>query len=291
MKLHEQFNPGAPVSLRLGAQELWVFSVSGLATYVHAPGLDAVFDLGHCTWEAARAGHVLLSHTHQDHVGGLWRHLALRQLTGLGRPRVFVPRGSRDALAEHLQSWLRLEQHPADALDVDAVLHPVGPGDSFPLGRRGSVEVFSVHHRIESVGFTVTQRRRRLLPQWVGAPGPELGAARARGERIDEEFSTQALTYVGDSTLQTLREAKGLGASEVLVLEATHLGDTDRATAARWGHTHLEELAELWREQPEALASPHIVLKHFSMRYSRAQILDAVRALPPGLRERVVAAV
>ena len=60
-----------------------------------------------------------------------------------------------------------------------------------------------------------------------------------------------------------------------------------RAVSAGYGHTHLDELVELFRELPEALASPHIVVKHFSMKYDEPEIRAAWKSLPNGLRERV----
>ena len=74
----------------------------------------------------------------------------------------------------------------------------------------------------------------------------------------------------------------------MLFLEATHLTGTSPEVSAKYGHTHLEELAALYLRAPEALASPHVVLKHFSMKYARADILAARDQLPVGLRERVI---
>jgi ribonuclease Z len=73
----------------------------------------------------------------------------------------------------------------------------------------------------------------------------------------------------------------------VLFLEATHLGATPREASAKHGHTHLDELADLARTHPEALASRHVVLKHFSLKYEAPDIRAALAALPEGLRERV----
>ena len=78
-----------------------------------------------------------------------------------------------------------------------------------------------------------------------------------------------------------------IGESEILFLEATHLPGTSRESSAKYGHTHLEEIAALAERRHGALASPHVVLKHFSMKYDEAQIRGAVEALPPWLRERV----
>ncbi len=284
MSLYRLHNPGAPKELRFGDLTLTAFSISGLATYVLAPSLNACFDLGHCPAEAARLDRVFLSHVHQDHSSGVPRHLWLREMQGMGRPKVYCPAESAEGLRGVLRAFAAMEGRDRDDGDV---VRGVVDGEVIPLGRRRTVRVFDVVHRIASVGFTVVERRRRLLDAWVGAPGPEIGAARRRGEVVDVESEVDLFTYVGDSTIETLRRHPEVGRSEVLFLEATHLPGTDPAKSVEYGHTHLDELVALWRERPEALASPHIVLKHFSMRYFEREVRAAVAALPDGLRERV----
>jgi ribonuclease Z len=278
-------NPGRPVALRLGSLEIEAFSISGLATCVRVPAFDACFDLGHCSVEASHARHVLLSHVHQDHSLGVIRHLALRAMTGARPSRVHVPAESRDALVDVLRAYERLEhKEPAD---LDAVVIGVSAGDTFALGAHRTVRVFDVVHRIPSRGYTVVETRRKLKPALVGLPGEAIRAAHARGEAIHDLREVNVMTYVGDSTIETLRRHPEVGESEVLFLEATHLPGTSREVSARYGHTHLEELCALAEERPEALASRHIVLKHFSMKYEREQIVAALGVLPPELRARV----
>ncbi|MEZ4405693.1 MAG: hypothetical protein R3A52_04225 [Polyangiales bacterium] len=284
MSLYRLHNPGLPKELRFGDLKLTAFSISGLASYVLAPSLNACFDLGHCAAEAARIDNVFLSHVHQDHSSGVPRHLWLREMQGMGRPRVYCPAASAEGLRGVLRAFDAMEGRDCRH---DDVVKGVTEGEVIPLGRRHSVRVFDVVHRIASVGYTVVSRRRRLLDAWVGAPGREIGEARARGEAVEVEYEVEALTYVGDSTIETLRRHPEVGRSEVLFLEATHLPGTDPSKSAEYGHTHLDELVTLWRENPDALASPHIVLKHFSMRYFEREVRAAVAALPPGLRERV----
>jgi ribonuclease Z len=285
MALRRIHNPGAPATLRLGALEVTAFSVSGLATYVLAPAFDACFDLGHCPAEGAQLRNVLLSHVHQDHAGGVHRHLSLRAMQSHRPSRVWCPAESAPALVELLRAWERLERR--EPADLDAVVRPVSPGDHFALQGRLSVRAFDVAHRIPSRGYTVVERRRKLRPEYRGLPGAEVHAARLRGETVADETEHDALTYIGDSTIETLRRHPEVGRSEVLFLEATHLPGTPLATSERWGHTHLEELAALFEERPEVFASPHIVIKHFSMKYGERDIAAARAALPRALRDRV----
>jgi ribonuclease Z len=285
VKLRAIHNPGLPVSLRLGSLELTAFSVSGLATYVLVPAFDACFDLGHCPVEATTLRNVFLSHVHQDHAGGVHRHLSMRQTVGTRPSRIWCPAESSAALVDLLRAWERLEERPAT--DLDARVHAVRAGDECALGGRYIVRVFDVVHRIASRGFTVLERRRTLRAPYVGLPGADIHAARLRGEVVTDERLHPVFTYVGDSTVATLQQHPELGKSDVLFFEATHLPGTDRAVSARWGHTHLDELVALWHEAPATLASPYIVIKHFSMKYEARDVRNAAAGLPEGLRERV----
>ncbi len=281
-KLH---NPGRPISLHLGSLELEAFSISGLATYVAIPAFDACFDLGHCSVEASHLRNVLLSHVHQDHSLGVIRHMSLRAMTGARPPRIYLPSESRDALIEVLRAYERMEQKPP--AELEAMVRGLSPGDTFQLSQSRRVRVFDVIHRIPSRGYTVLETRRKLKAHFLGLPGEAIKAAHERGEELYDYREVNLFTYVGDSTIETLDRHPEVGESEVLFLEVTHLPGTSPEVSARYGHTHMEELAALWERRPEALASPHVVLKHFSMKYLAEEILAAKAALPEALRERV----
>lgn len=271
--------------LELGGLEIEGFSISGLSTWIRVPSFDAVFDLGHCTLEASHTRNVILSHVHQDHSLGVIRHVALREMTGAKPSRIWVPAESRDALVAVFQAFHRMEGRTPT--DVASMITGVAANETFSLSSTRKVRAFDVVHRIESRGYTVIEERRRLRDEYAGLPGPAIAEARGRGERIHDVFEVEPFTYVGDSTLATLEAHPEIGKSEVLFLEATHLPGTSIETSAKYGHTHLEELAELHARRPDILASPHIVLKHFSMKYGRDEILESARILPEDLRSRV----
>jgi len=275
-----------PLRLRLAGLELDAFSVSGLASYVLAPEFDACFDLGHCALEAAHLRHVFLSHVHQDHAGGVPRHVSLRRMLGARPSRIYCPAPSAEALATVMRAFDALEEKHDEA-DPAGLITGVSPGDRIALRGRFTVEVFEVEHRITSVGFTVVEHRRALKPAWVGVPGPEIAAAREEGVTVHDVVDHRRFTYVGDSTAETLWRHPELGQSEVLFLEATHLPGTPRSASDRWGHTHFESLVEWLVDRGEGIACKHIVLKHFSMKYRREDVRAAWASLPAGLKPRV----
>jgi ribonuclease BN (tRNA processing enzyme) len=284
MGLYALHNPGAPKKLRLGSLELTAFSISGVSTYVLAPDLDACFDLGHCPLEATRLRHVLLSHTHQDHCTGAHRHLSLRRMYGARPSRIHCPAPSAPHLRDLFRAFDRLEgREPGD---YDDIIVGVTAGESIRLSGRFEVRTFEVAHRISSLGFTVVEARRKLKAHLLGLPGPEIAAARARGEDLYDISHHKPLTYIGDSTIETLERHPELGESEILFLEATHLPGTDPEVSRTYGHTNLEQIIALAHESPQTFASPHIVLKHFSTRYSREEIVSSAARLPGWLREK-----
>jgi ribonuclease Z len=282
-------SPDQSVSFRFGTLDLSAFSISGLASYVTVPTFDACFDLGHCSVDASHLRNVFLTHVHQDHSLGVIRHLALRRMRDERPSRIYLPLESRAAMIDVLRAYERLEEKaPAD---LDSIVSGLSPGETLNLSPSRRVRVFDVVHRITSIGFTVIETHRKLKQAFQGLAGDDIRDARRRGEELYDYHDVNVLTYVGDSTIETLERHPELGESEVLFLEATHLAGTSLAVSARYGHTHLDELAALFARRPEALASPHIVLKHFSMKYDEPQIRAAVAALPAELRERVVVVV
>jgi ribonuclease BN (tRNA processing enzyme) len=268
---------------------LLAFAISGVASYVMIPSYRACFDLGHCPYEAAALDHVFLSHVHQDHALGVFRHHALRQMSGARLAKVYAPAESVDALRDAFVAIRALEGRS----DEEPLPELIGvrAGDEIALSHGRRVRVFDAAHRIPSRAYTVIETRRAWLPSFERASAEERRSARGRGEAVSETREAAAFTYVGDSTIETLERHPEVGASEVLFVEATHIAPTRSEVSARWGHTHLDDLVDLMRRAPETFASRYIVLKHFSTRYSRDQIRRALDEVPAGIRERVIALV
>lgn len=278
-------NPGLPASLTLGGVSLSGFAISALASYVVVPSYDIVFDLGHVSLDVLPVKNVLLSHVHKDHIAGLPLYLSLRDMQKMGRANVYVPMESREGVLRFLAAFDAMEG--PEVADRSREVIGLCPDQTIKVGRH-LVRVFAAHHRAPSLGYTVVDQRSKLKAEFVGMDGTEIAALRKTGVEVQDTVLRDMVTYVGDSTIQTLQEHPELGKSQVLIIEATHLPGTPLEAATKFGHTHLDELVELYRQDPNgALAAPHIVLKHFSMKYSEDQIREAVRGLPEGLRERV----
>ncbi|MDP3278380.1 MAG: hypothetical protein Q8Q09_24540 [Deltaproteobacteria bacterium] len=283
--LHPLHNPGAPFAMNVAGVDFTAFSISGLSTYVLVPDFDACFDLGHCPVEGARLRNVLLSHVHQDHSLGVIRHRSLRQMWSLSGSRIVVPEGSREAMVEVLKAYDRLEGRHEGERPIE--VQGVRPGDRVTLSKRFFADVFQVEHRIESVGFIVTERRRKLKPEYTDLPGVELGRLRTEGKELYDYRDHRAMTYVGDSTIETLHNVPEIFDAPLVFLECTHVAERDQLASPKYGHTHLFELLRFFERNPKRIANTHIVLKHFSTKYTHGEITQAFAKLPERTREQL----
>jgi ribonuclease Z len=285
----EHHNALQQVKLRLGNLTVAGFSMAGLATYIQVPELDACFDVGECPLSSLPLNHVFLSHAHGDHARCLPRHWQLRRMLGMaGDADYFLP----ESIRAGCEGWVRAEAQFEGVPDVDITTPPLfgmTPGQEARLRRKDlSVRAFPVVHRVPSLGYTLRLHKHKLKPEYAGVPGAELARLKREGITFQDEVIEPQLTFIGDCIGQSLIDEEHIWDSRVLLLEATFLAPGEEALAAKKGHTHLHEIADVLGRLGERVRCEHIVLKHFSMRYSRGEILAHVdRAIPSSLRPRI----
>ncbi|WP_157265456.1 MBL fold metallo-hydrolase [Azohydromonas aeria] len=143
--------------------------------------VDAGTGVGTLTLEElARIDHILLSHSHLDHVLGvpLLADSVMRLRAAAGRPPIVV-----HALAETLQVlrehvfnnriWPDFTRLPTAQAPV-LVLRPFAVGDVLALGAR-RVEVLSASHTVPAVGFAARAAEGARCWVFTGDTGPDEG--------------------------------------------------------------------------------------------------------------------
>lgn len=268
------------ITIRHGELEFIGRSGAGYHTHIACKALGLAFDIGCCTLREVACRHVLLSHVHQDHALGALRHFALRNMLGQRPSRIILPSASAPDFRAAMEAFGRLEKRDRGAAEV---LIPAEPGQTFQIGRGRRVEVFHVHHTVDSIGFRVIQEKNVLKPEFQGLPGPEIGAKVRAGIAVKDRVSEALVTYIGDSDARTLDDQPEVLESRVVILESTYLHPDDRMGAAERGHLHIEDIAE----RAALFRCERLILKHFSLKYNRHEIKELVdAALPEDLRAR-----
>ena len=280
-------NPGHPIVLKFPQETIIAFSISALSTYVLIPELNVAFDMGDCSLDAVPLEHVFITHAHGDHCRCLLRHDSLRRLMGMRQATYYVPEATRTGFIGLAEAWRQLENVRPER-HTPPNFQGMQPGGEVWLHRQLAVRAFPVIHTLPSLGYTLFDVRKKLKAEYQGTPGQELARLRREGIVFEDEVWVPRLTFIGDSTIETLYKEPHIGQSRILFLEVTFLMEDEREMARQRGHTHLDDLLQFLRDRPEQLQNEHIVLKHFSMRYDRNTIRSILRKrLPPDFLERV----
>jgi ribonuclease Z len=238
-------------------------------------------------------GHVLLTHAHLDHVGGLCGLAATRALYRLERPIEIV--GSAETIA-FVRRYLAATIGPSETAGYR--LRAVVPGRVLsPQGWH--LDAFAVAHRgTESLGYRFAEETRRpLAADRLAALGVPAGPARrelARGRAVvlgdGRRVSTDMVAGPGvaGASLVVIGDAEEVAAlvepardADVLAIEATFL-ERDAALARARGHLTAAMAAALARDAGVG----ELLLTHISGRYRPEEIAAEAAQLFP--RTRVV---
>lgn len=266
--------------LRVAGLTLRGVSVGGTKTCLMVPEVGVMFDVAPDVVGQMRYDTILVSHGHQDHLGGLPYLVSQRHMIKGGPPVVHVPREIHDPLERIFQGWREIEDF---ALEVKIVPHD--PGDRVRIDAQHEAVCVRSVHRVPSLAWIVKRTSQRLLPQHVGRPGPELAELRKAGAPITEPHVEPILCVTGDTQIELFDREPLVRRARVLVYEVT--GWDERRTpedVRRWGHTHVEEMIA----RCEAFEGDALVLVHRSPRHSRRQAEAIVRErFPESVRSRV----
>jgi ribonuclease Z len=238
--------------------------------------------------------HVLLTHLHLDHIGGLAGLIATRRLYGIKEPLEII--GSSETIG-YIRHYLALTVGVERGAGYR--LQPVEPG---PLRswRDWRLEAFAVEHRgTQSLGYRFEEEARvPLAPERLAALGVPDGPGRralaggqpitlADGRVIAPAMVTgmpspgAKLIVIGDVEDVASLSSQVQGA-DALVIEATYL-ERDATLARAHGHLTAMAAGRLAREG----AADKLFLTHISGRYEPDEILAEALAVFP--RARVAA--
>lgn len=224
---------------------------------------------------------VFLSHAHVDHFTGL-RLLLLMRRRGIFRNesplpplRIYFPATS--GVFQRYFAYLAGEFFDWDEM---VELHPMMPEDRVALrtGRDLEALAMEVQHVPYDLclGYRIVQKRWKLRPAFQKLDGKAIRTLiEAQGrEALSDRLEVPVLVFSGDG--KPLQDEASRGAM-LLIHEATFL-DPDTSDV----HSTLSEAIAAF----ERLQAERLLLYHFSVRYTPAQITAALERLVPDTTRR-----
>lgn len=268
----------APVkTLKHGDLTIEGYSRAAVQSYWRIPELKLGFDLGAHPWDFMGTPTWFISHCHLDHIAALPLYVARRRLMKMTKPRIFLPSGYVDAVRKMLDSFVRLDRGrmPCDLVGVEA-------GQEFELSRELVVNVYKTTHTVPSVGFIISERRKKLKPEYLELTGEEIRDLRESGTAITEERRMPLVGYTGDTSPAGLDNNPAFFDAKVLITEMTFVSAEHRKEViCKTGHMHLDDFVD----RKDLFRNELVIAGHFSTRYNRHQAEKIVKRQLPCMLE------
>ena len=222
--------------------------------------------------KARKIEHVFVSHADRDHLTGLLQFNQLNARPGF--PRIYYPLhcGSFPALEAFSK---RFDPHVEGT-----VWQALRAGEQVQIRDNIWVEAIRNEHfrtdenTFKSFGYRVFETRSKLKKEFSGLPQPELLKQMAvlGKDAMTEQIRSNILTYSGDTPVDGAPEK--WDNTRVLIHEATFLTreESEHLNTRANRHSSLEEVIEM----AAGLNIECLILGHFSTRYSREQIDEAI---------------
>lgn len=255
------------------------YSTAMFSTWYFIEELGLLLDAGDgvTSWllqKSRKINHVFVSHADRDHLTGLFQFNQLNAREGF--PIIHYPKDSGSFPAIELFAkqfdphvsatvWKGIREGDQIAVKDDIVVEAI---------RNGHVQAGA--GIAKSLSYKVAQVKTKLRPEFISLPGDEIRKLiQERGkEQTTQEVRTTLLGYSADTPVEDLDRWNHC---QVLIHEATFLGGPEDSKIHTHGNKHstLEEVMEM----VSGLTIEHLILGHFSSRYSPEQIDQKIRGL------------
>lgn len=264
-----------------GSIKLVGYSMAGISTSIAYPDADVCFDVAQGLPFQMPITNLLITHGHMDHAHGLPYVIAQKSMTRMPTPQIFMPASLVQPMKNILKAWEKIEEHTYDCNFI-----PIEFDREYPLKWPYFFKAFPTYHRIDSCGYTVFERKKKLRSNLANKTREELLALKAQGIELEESTDTPLVSFTGDTKIEYLDSRPWIKQSKVLITETTFVDNKKTIENAReWGHLHFDELSK----HLESIKSEKILLIHISARYTTPYLKELLDArLPEHLKTKVV---
>lgn len=248
-------------------------SLSGIRTAISMPEFSLSFDVAQGFPYLLNLKHFFLSHGHLDHAAGVPYIISQKAMTSQKPGNFYMPESLVEPLDRIMKIWQEIEKHEYSYNFV-----AIRPDDEIPLNANHYVKAFPTKHRVDSLGYTLFEKNRKLKREYSHLSQEQIIELRRQNIDVQEWIHTPLVSFTGDTEIDFLDSRPWIKKSKVLILETTYLDNRKSIEQAKhWGHTHLDEVIPRLSD----IESEQIALIHISSRYSDREIQKIVQEKIP----------
>ncbi len=244
-------------------------SIAGEATCLQIPELDLGFDIGSCPRAVLSSKHLAISHGHMDHIGSLAYFCSQRRFQGMGTAKIVCDARIASAIKRMMDGYVDLERQRTP-YELISLL----PDQPLEIKNNILLRGFETEHTCPSFGYTVSEKRTKLKPEFLELPQEKLRELKERGTEITRSFEVPLIAYTGDTSPGPHLIREDVRKAQLVISECTFFEPEHKERAKVGMHMHLDDVAEWLR----ILECQHIILIHVSrrtdMNYARKRIAE-----------------
>lgn len=273
------FNLGA--AYKYGDLEFYGVSLSGIRTSITIPNFGICFDVANGLPFSINLKKYFITHGHLDHASGIPYIISQKAMHNAPAPDFYMPNSLVAPMTLIMDTWEKIEKH-----QYKYKFHGIDETSVISINPFYEIRPFKTIHRVESFGYSLVNKNKRLKPEFDGKSQAELKKIRESGVELSEAVEKYIVSFTGDTEIEFLDLSPQIRQSKILFLETTYLDSTKSIQNAKdWGHIHLDELIP----RLKSIESEKIVLIHISSRYSTPMALEILnQKIPAEFKDRVV---
>ncbi|MEL7146176.1 MAG: MBL fold metallo-hydrolase [Bacteroidota bacterium] len=257
--------------------KITAYSTALFSTWINVEELGLLIDAGDgvsagLLQKSRKVKHVFITHPDRDHLTGLPQFIQLNARKDW--PKVYYPSDSRSFPA--MRDFLRKFDPHIPATDW----LPVEDGSQVEIKKQIVVEAMRNEHIKcpvgvhKSLSYKAYEVKHKLKPEFLTLSGREIKdlITQKGREYAMQPVRTNIVSFSGDTPVDDYAKWDG---SQILIHEATFLkpeGDTVNDPRIN-KHSHVDEVLKMVSE----INVDKLILSHFSTRYNREEIDNAVR--------------
>ena len=282
IKYSYQNNGETFIKIKIGSQiyTLRGYSRAGLRTCILIDELNLVLDMGYSNDRAFSFDNKLISHGHNDHIGGLHADHSARKLFNIEKEKLIImPKqcikpfkiiasaisemncgksGENIKIFDNLLLTNIIESESC----TENMINLIG---SSKMNSEYWVKSINMDHKIKSFGYIVYRKSKKLKPEYTNLKGYEIMKLKQDigEEQITYPVFTPLLAYTGDTSIQGVISNSELLTVPLLIMECTGFSPDDKSDCCEGKHIHFDEIIK----NKDLFQNEKIILFHFSQQY------------------------